>query len=384
MPVFLNHGICKFGERFFANDNSMTMKRKKIVFVINTLVEGGAAKMVKHVASIESKECLNVSIISIFDTKADTLLEERIKQVPLGMNVKGLFLWRIKTILSIRKVLKVVSPDVVCSFISDVCFYSRVASFGLNIKVVSAERGDPFTNGGIWGRITKWTYSKSDYCFFQLERARDFYGEKVTAKSFVIPNAFPRVEIREPYTGERRKTVVSVGRLFEYQKQFGLLIRAFKQVYEKHPDYILIIYGEGQDRKQLQDLIHSLGLKNAASLPGAIKNPINVIREAGVFVLSSNFEGIPNSLIEALASGIPTVSTDCSPGGPAFLTHNGENGLLIPIGDEKAMADAICQVIENPELANQLSQKGIQVIEELDESRISKCWTDAFETILSS
>lgn len=358
------------------------MKSRKIVFVINTLFEGGAAKMVKHVATILSKECPNVSIISIFDTDADSSVNGNIKQVPLGIKVTGRLQWRVNTILSIRKALKSIAPNVVCSFVSDVCFYSRVATLGLNVKVASAERGDPFTNGGIWGKIVKWTYSKSDYCFFQLERARDFYGEKVAAKSFVIPNAFPRTEICEPYTGERRKTVVSVGRLYEYQKQFGLLIRAFKSVYEKHPDYKLIIYGEGQDHKQLQDLVDSLGLHNVASLPGAIKNPINVIREDGVFVLSSNFEGIPNSLIEALASGIPTVSTDCSPGGAAFLTHNGENGLLIPMGDERAMADAICKVIEDSELARQLSQKGVRVIDELDESRISKLWIDAFETIL--
>lgn len=360
------------------------MQNKKIVFVINTLFEGGAAKMVKHVASIVSKECPNVSIISIFDTEADPSVNGSIRQVPLGLKVKGLLMWRVKTILSIRMALRSLEPDVVCSFISDVCFYSKVATLGLNIKVASAERGDPFTNGGIWGRLVRWTYSKSDYCFFQLERARDFYGEKVAIKSFVIPNAFPRKEICVPYTGERRKTVVSVGRLYEYQKQYGLLIRAFKRVYEKHPDYRLIIYGEGQDRKQLQDLVDSLGLQDVASLPGAIKNPINVIREDGVFVLSSNFEGIPNSLIEALASGIPTVSTDCSPGGAAFLTHNGENGLLIPMGDENAMADAICRVIENPELARQLSTKGIQVIDELDEDRIAKLWIDAFETILKS
>lgn len=358
------------------------MQNKTIVFVINTLQEGGAAKMVKHVASIVSNACPNVSIISIFDEETDPSVNENIKQVPLRMKVKGLLLWRVKVILSIRKALKTIAPDVVCSFISDVCFYSRVASMGLNIKVASAERGDPFTNGGIWGRLVKWTYSHSDYCFFQLERARDFFGELVAAKSFVIPNAFPRAEISEPFDGERRKTVVSVGRLYEHQKQFGLLIRAFKRVHEKHPDYRLVIYGEGQDRKQLQDLINSLGLQDVATLPGAIKNPINVIREDGVFVLSSNFEGIPNSLIEALASGIPTVSTDCSPGGAAFLTHNGENGLLIPMGNEKAMADAICKVIETPELAKQLSQKGVQVIDELDESRISKRWIDAFETIL--
>lgn len=360
------------------------MRNKKLVFVINTLKEGGAAKMVKHVASIVCKECTNVSIISIFDTEVDPLVDGNIKQVLLGMKVKGLLLWRINTILSIRKVLKAAAPDVVCSFVSDVCFYSKVASVGLNIKVASAERGDPFSNGCIWGNAVKWTYSNSDYCFFQLERARDFYGETISAKSFVIPNAFPRSEIREPYDGERRKTIVSVGRLYEYQKQFGVLIRAFKQVYEKHPEYRLIIYGEGQDRKQLQGLIDSLGLQDVASLPGAIENPIDVIRKDGVFVLSSNFEGIPNSLIEALASGIPTVSTDCSPGGAAFLTHNGENGLLIPIGDEKAMAKAICQVIENPEFASQLSQKGIQIIDELDEDLIAKRWIDAFETILKS
>ena len=260
---------------------------------------------------------------------------------------------------------------------------SRLASFGTNSIVVSAERGDPFEYSKVWKTIIGWTYQKSDYCFFQLERARDFFGEAVAKHSFVIPNPYVPAEGATPFTGTRNKTIVSAGR-FADQKRFDILIRAFAKVHEKHPDYRLVIYGEGDCRTMYEQLSKKLGVSSFIDYPGYVKNVAASIRQDGVFVLSSDYEGIPNSLIEAMTVGLPCVATDCSPGGPDFLTDSGKRGLLVPIRDVDAMASAINRVIEYPELATKLSLAGIKLIEILDINVINKAWVDAFTTMINN
>ena len=107
------------------------------------------------------------------------------------------------------------------------------------------------------------------------------------------------------------------------------------------------------------------------------------VRKEGIFVLSSYYEGIPNSLIEAMSVGIPCVATNCTPGGPRFLTKNGERGILIPIKDVNAMTTSLLTMIEDKELANHYGEKGLEVIEDLQESKISRMWENAFHYIIN-
>ena len=144
----------------------------------------------------------------------------------------------------------------------------------------------------------------------------------------------------------------------------------------------MILYGEGPFLEQYKQQAERLGISGLIEYPGYVKGVAKAIREDGVFVLSSRYEGIPNSLIEALSIGIPCVSTDCTPGGPRFLTKDGNNGLLVPVDDVDAMADSINTIIENAELANRLSELGPTILSELSDDVISKKWIEAFGSIL--
>ena len=352
-----------------------------ICFVINTLDYGGAAKMMKFVINSTLDLFDKVTVLSLFhsNNKYDDL-SSRVEVINLNNRFSGIFR-RLNWAKQIRSFVYENKPAIICSFISDVCFTTRIAVLGIrNIKVVSAERGDPYELSPIWTRISKWVYSSSDYCFFQLKNVRDFDG-RTDNNSFVIPNAISDLKNPPSFQGDRKKTIVSFGRLFDKQKKFSVLIRAFLNVHAVHNDYTLTIYGDGQDRDYLQSLISELGLSDCVFLPGAIKNPRETIIDDGVFVLSSAYEGIPNSLIEALSVGIPTVTTDCSPGGARFLTNNGKNALLVPVNNPKVMADAICRIIESPDLAKDLSTKGPSVLKDLDEGTIKQMWINAFRRI---
>lgn len=354
-----------------------------ICFVINTLDVGGAAKMLKFVSNTMQSAGHKVEVVSLFKSQQkqdglnDSILLHNLQVPSAGMSGRIDAVKRLRFFLSRHR-----GYNIICSFISDVAFTTRLATLGMkDVKVVSAERGDPYTLKFPWSLFTKWTYRYSDYCFFQLPNARDFYGRKTREHSFVIPNVFIPQELLEPHTGARNKTIVSAGR-FAQEKRFEVLIEAFSIVKAKHPEYSLTIYGEGSYLEIYKQLVSSLGLSDV-SFPGYVNNVAKAIQHDGIFVLSSLYEGIPNSLIEALSVGIPCVSTDCTPGGPRYLTKNGTTGIIVPVNDVCAMANAILRIIESPDLARELEQSGPSILAELDRTKIEKMWIDAFEQIIN-
>ena len=338
--------------------------------------------MIKYVSNLCVSHFKEVTMVTYYSEYTPNDLDVRIRRIDLGVTAGVIPLWRIKALNKLKKIIRNGNYNIVCSFLPDVSAMSRLASFGSKAKVVSCERGDPFEFSSFWKFIITWTYKKSDYCVFQLEKARDFFGSKVAKHSFVIPNPYVPVENNIPFDGERKKTIVSAGR-FSLQKRFDVLIQAFAKVREAHPDYQLILYGEGDDfLVEYKRLVKHLSIEDCVRFPGYVKNVAAHIREDGIFVLSSDFEGIPNALIEAMSVGIPVVATDCTPGGPAFLTNNGERGLLVPVHNVEAMAEAINRLIEKPELAKSLSRKEVDIVDILDIDVINKKWIEIFQTII--
>lgn len=356
---------------------------KKILFVVSQLKVGGAAKMIKYVANLCTAYFHSVTMMSYINDYTPDDLDSSVERIDLGLKIGKMPFWRIKALMKHRKVLKDGKYNMVCTFLPDMSLMSRLASVGQDTIVISAERGDPFEFSRLWRILTSWAYEKSDYCFFQLKKARDFFGDKVSNHSFVIPNPYVPIEGVKPYFGVRKKTIVSAGRFAE-QKRFDILIQAFATVHEAHPEYRLVLYGEGDCKAKYEELSKSLGVEGFIDYPGYVNNVAGYIREDGIFVLSSDYEGIPNSLIEAMSVGVPCVATDCTPGGPDFLTDHGRRGLLVPIRDVEKMAMAIIKLIEDPVLATELSRKAATIVDVLDIEKINKMWIDAFTTMINN
>lgn len=359
------------------------MSTNKILFVINSLKIGGAAKMIRFVANSMAPYFGDVHLISLYG-EDNTGLSNKVICHNLEIDLtRNKLVRRFVTVYEIRKCVKEIKPDIICAFVSDVAYFTRIATLGMDVIMTTAERGDPNSEPWWAKPIIRWAYNHSDYCFFQLEKARDYFGNRVVNKSHIIPNPFVPDKSVVPFDGERNKTIVSAGR-FTWQKGYDTLIKAFKKVHDKHTDYSLIIYGEGPLEQDYCKLAESLGVSTYVFFPGYTLSVAAQIRKDGIFVLSSRYEGIPNALIEAMSIGIPTVSTDCTPGGADFLTNHGERGLLVPIDDVDRLAEAINTLIENRELSKVLSKKGQEILYQLDENIIIKKWKNAFNTILQN
>jgi glycosyltransferase involved in cell wall biosynthesis len=159
-----------------------------------------------------------------------------------------------------------------------------------------------------------------------------------------------------------------------------MMIDAFDRIRERFPEYRLMIYGEGEDRKKLESKIAAMHLQDRVFLPGSISNVPEVLEKTSAFLLTSDSEGLPNAIIEAMALGVPVIATDCPCGGPAYLIKDGENGLLVPCRDTEKLASALGRVLENREFAGELGRRALYVREKFAPEKALAAW----ETYLRS
>lgn len=266
----------------------------------------------------------------------------------------------------------------VVSFIVASIFNCGVASFFVKNRIVVSERNNPkeCPAGRIRQKLRDWAFSRADVCVFQTEEAMKMFPKKVQKKGVIISNPI-NGNLPKPYTGVREKRIVAACRLHP-QKNLPMLIKAFERLHKDYPDYVLEIYGQGNEKEKLEQIINSLHLEHHVVLPGFADDIHAKMLNAAMYVSSSNYEGISNSMLEAMGMGVPTVVTDCPVGGARMMIQNGVNGLLVPVGDENAMYDAMKKVLSDPAFAAHLSEEAVKVNEQYPLEKISKRWLDLF------
>ena len=248
-----------------------------------------------------------------------------------------------------------------------------MAAKGLPVKTVFCERNNP-VRPDMPANIMKIRDRISRRCkaaVFQTEEEREYYTW-LRCPAAVIPNPL-KEGLPEPFDGERRHEIVNFCRLNK-QKNIPLLIEAFELFLREHPDYTLRVYGRGDEKENLITLTKEKGLENAVFFEDFAPDVHERIRDAAMYVCSSDFEGLSNSMLEAMAIGMPCICTDCEGGGARMMIRDHENGLLVPIRNVQAMYIAMREIAENPELAERLSKAASKVREELSIDRIVDHW----------
>jgi glycosyltransferase involved in cell wall biosynthesis len=348
---------------------------KKISLVITNLSSGGAERVLSIVANYLANLNYDVQVIALQDDSIDYLLNEKVKFIYLERKFKKKPLYILERIYKLRKLIS--NSEVVISFLWFVNIYTIVASLFLNKKIIISERSDPANelNGS---RIGKWLrnviYILPDKIVFQTLEAKEHYSEIIQEKGVIIPNPItPNLPNR--YLLDRKKEVVSICRLAP-QKNIKMTIDAFSKLIKDYPDYTLVIYGEGQQRRELEIYIEKLLLNNKIFLPGFKPDIHDRIVDSAIYISSSNYEGISNSMLEALAMGIPSVVTDCPVGGARMFIKNNVNGILVPINNVDALYEAMKAIIENEEFTEQLSKNATLIREELSIDIICKKWVE--------
>lgn len=349
---------------------------KKYMFLNSSLTGGGSERVMSIIASYLADMGHDTSMLLLREKEERSYKISnnlRCHQLYYGTNNKIIIL--IKRFIQVRKYIKEINPDVIISFMWDINLFTILAAIGLNKKIIISERNCPSMQQNPLKKFgEKYIYPLADKIVFQTEDVKKYYRDSVQKKGVVIPNPVNN-ELPNNLNISREKKIIALGRLTE-QKNFPMLIRAFKKFNRKYPEYTLDIYGQGELENDLKDLVINLGLSESVNFHGYINDLYNKICSASIYVSSSNFEGISNSMIEALAMGVPSICTDCPVGGAAMMIQDGINGLLIPVGDENALYAAMCKIASDESFSRKLSNEAIKIRENYSVEKIYRKWMD--------
>ena len=348
---------------------------RHVIFVTSALHGGGAERVIATLANHLVRSGDHVTVLMVAGTESVYRLEPGVDMISVGQPSHGNPVTQIKRVFSMRKFFRKHRDSVMISFGTSINLFTIMASLGLQNKVIVSERNDP--NQCSYRILRDFIYSFGRNFVFQTEDAKACFPEKIQRKSVVIPNPI-RNDLPEIYDGIREKKIAAVGRL-EPQKNHKLLLEAFAGFHRKFPEYELHIFGKGGLEQELRQQAVDLGIGDKVVFEGFCSNVLERIRTWSMYVLSSDYEGISNSLMEAMALGLPCISTDCPIGGSAMCIENGKNGLLVPLRDKEALRRAMETLAENGKAAEELGREAVKVRSIFAEDRIIAMWSEYME-----
>ena len=334
----------------------------KIAMLIGALSKGGAERVLVNLADYLVTEGHSVTMVTTYRREAEYTLNPKVKRIISDITPEETTGNRVinfkRRFCKLRNIWKSEKPDVVLSFIGKNNMMNILTTAFLPTAAVVAVRGEPNEEYyNTWMRVmAKTLFAFADGVVLQTKASTEFFGNRVKRKVIILRNPINPAFFRPRYEGEREKKIVAVGRLDE-NKNHALLIRAFADLAKENPEYSLVIYGEGESRPKLEELIGKLGMQERIFLPGSVDNVVDAIYKTRVFVLPSNTEGMPNTLIEAMILGLTVIATDCPCGGPADIIEHGVNGLLTPVGNINEMKENLQFEINNLQQADDMGKK---------------------------
>lgn len=347
---------------------------KEVIFVINKLHGGGAERVISIIADYMSKKNMKTIICTYNEVDKKYIESENIKYEVINPNEKINFIKKIKRISMLRRIFKSNKNATIISFEYFVNMQVIISSVLLKNKVIISERNDPniLNKRFILKKMRNFLYNKCDVLVCQTEEAKLYFNKKIQSKSVIIPN--PIMEnLPNRYEGERKKEIVSFSRI-EPQKNIKMTIDAFVRLSNEYPDYILSIYGDGSMKNDLIKYVESIKFSDKIRFFTFKENIHELIVDKSMFISSSNYEGMSNSMLEALAIGLPSIVTDCPCGGSKEVIKNNINGILIKVGDENQLYESMKLIIDNKEFSKKLSINATKVKKIYDKNKIGEIW----------
>ena len=325
----------------------------KIAFVYGSLMKGGAERVIVNLAN-KISDNYDVSIIIFTDSESAYPLNNNVELIYPDKNQNGKSpLQRMAGFCHRNKFLKknIRKFDCIISFNTYLAMQCKILSAGT--KVIGSERTNPFLAKNIKERIAIKLSGILDGFVFQTAGAARYYPFAIRKKACIIPNAFWGDIKDMPKYKTREKVICASGRLIS-SKRYDLIIKAFRIIADKYPDYILKLYGVGDKEADIKRLIESQNLLSRVYLMGWCKNILNELSKNRIFILASDYEGMPNGLIEAMACGCVCISRNCK-FGPEEIIDSEENGILVKSDTEVDIAKALIRVIDDEVFAAELS-----------------------------
>ena len=374
--------------------SSHNQKAMRLTLVTSSLSCGGAERAAILIAEGLLKKGHQVSFVTITGTERDFY------KVPDGVHRLALdiaansptpfhALWNnLYRLWVLRQTIRVIEPNAVISFMAETNILTLFALIQTNYPVIVNEQNNPETNTQkLWKQLRHWIYPRANKVVSVSEGVDNYFDDWLpkTQRAIIFNPLQPINDEPGNFdlpTGadSSKKWAIAMGRLV-YQKNFELLLSAFHKIIDRYPDWQLLIFGEGEMRKELENLRDQLGLGDRVLLPGQTNNPIAVLKTAQLFILSSRWEGLPAVLFEALACGLPVVSTDC-PSGPREIIRDGIDGILVPNEDVSALTAAMERLMSDEKERQRLADRAKEVTESFSLEKVMSIWESLINEVI--
>ena len=387
----------------------------KIIFLLASLGSGGAERVVSLLANKMCEDGHEVQIISLKVNDVYYHIDERVKVVKAMEHTPN----RLIELFWLRHYIQKEKPDVVIPFTEGVYCFTILSLLGTGIPIIASERLDPAAMSLSRKMLKRLLLPYADWLVVQTESIKAYFPKSIQKKTSVIYNPVndevfenPRMDSRVQSSKRKRadsydhsghdfchnsskqtsltdliapkiqsskqNRIISVARLYP-QKNQKMMIEAFAKIADEFPDWQLVIFGEGPLRSSLELLVKSLQLEGRVLLPGRTEHVVEELRKSKIFCLSSDYEGMSNSMIEAMCVGLPIISTKVS--GTEELIKDGENGFLVEVGDECSLSDCMSELISSPALMEDISFKNKKLASLFSLNFIIDKWIDLINEV---
>ena len=347
----------------------------KLTFVTSTLHAGGSERVMSLLANTFAQRGYEVEIICINKHLVFYPIDDKVKVWFAEDEVRSTFI--LKKMGWMRRHIKQECPDVVIAFMLEVYCVTLASLIGIHVPVISSERVDPHFFGKAKGLLRWLLLRRTTHLVVQTERIKEFYSRKIQERTTIIKNPVTeKVFSLQPVEKENR--IIAVGRL-AYQKNYPMMFRAFAHVHQLYPQYQLVVYGDGPQKEEIRAEITKLKMEEHIVLAGKSDHIVEEMKGSRLFVMSSDYEGMSNALLEAVCVGLPVLSTDVS--GARDLICDGKNGFVVPVGDEAAFTSALKQLLLSPEKMEEMGKYSRAMAPEFQEEKIVDQWEKLIRTL---
>ncbi len=365
----------------------------KLLFVISSMSAGGAERVCANLANHWASKGWQITIVTIFGQDRDFYtLHPAVRRIALNLGRESrnpvmavVHNWR--RARALRAVLLAERPDIALALMDRNNVLLALAAKGLGMVTIGSEHTHPpqAPQHALWNMLRRRHYGRLDAVVALTDKSAEWIRRNTSACHVpVIPNPVPwPMPVQEPIVPPPEKRgcrLLAVGRLVPL-KQFGLLIEVFCSLAQTHPEWELAILGDGPEKDRLREMAARGSCPDRIILPGRVGNLGDWYGSADLYVMTSQYEGFPNTLAEALAHGVPAVSFDCDTG-PRDIIRDGIDGRLVEPGDRKVLALTLAELMGNKNMRKHLAQRSIDVRDRLSLDRIATAWETEFDRLV--
>lgn len=359
--------------------------KKKLIFYIDSLGIGGAERVFSNLANGMAKKGHKVTVINDYGTESmEYPLSSNIRRYFLGDRRQGFIGRTVSRVLELQQIIRTERPDIVISFKKGPNYRLIMAKIITGCKIIVSVRSASIKEygSGVKRIMALFLFRFADGIVFQTEEQAAYFTETERKKSAIIYNPIRR-DFFDTTWRDNENRIICVGRLERVKRPF-LLLEAFKNIKDEFPNSELVFLGDGS----LKDFMVSYCVKHYLAdrvfFWGRVENVPAELAKSGVYVLCSEWEGLPNALMEAMAVGVPVIATDCIGGGPKSLIRNGKEGMLIKSHNADDLAYALRVLLSDASKRNEMSIAERKRAQDFREEVILEKWETYMQKIIQS